>query len=345
MRAMVIGGAGFIGSHLCDSLIENRHDVICVDNFSNGREESIRHLIGRSNFVLYRTDAALQSELDEVFKKERPEIVYQMAANSDIQASANNPDVEYRNTYSTTYQTLCCMRNYGVKKLFFASTSAVYGDKRETLLTEDTPDLSPVSYYGAAKLGSEALISAFTYMNDMQSLIFRFPNVAGPRLTHGVIFDFIRKLNRDNSRLQILGDGRQTKPYIFVADLVDAIIKFSLTDKTGFRDGGPCADREADTASDSGAANKNAGVTIYNVGVEGATSVKRIADMICEEMGLSNVKYEYTGGEHGWTGDVPRFRYCLDRIHRAGWEAKLSSDEAVRRTVREVLKDDERSRT
>lgn len=345
MRAMVIGGAGFIGSHLCDVLIGNGYDVICVDDFSNGREENIRHLIGSSSFALYETDAAKRSDLDEVFRKEMPEIVYQMAANSDIQASAENPDVEYRNTYSTTYQALCCMRKYGVKKLFFASTSAVYGDKRETLLTEDTSDLSPVSYYGAAKLGSEALISAFTYMNDMQSLIFRFPNVAGPRLTHGVIFDFIRKLDQDNSRLQILGDGRQTKPYIYVADLVDAIVRFSLAATAEIRDGSSCTDKEEDSISDSSAANRNGGVSIYNLGVDGTTSVKRIADILCEEMGLSDVKYEYTGGEGGWIGDVPRFRYCLDKIHASGWRAKLSSDEAVRRTVQEVLKNDERKRT
>lgn len=345
MRAMVIGGAGFIGSNLCDALMGNGQDVICVDNFSNGREENIKYLIGSPNFVLYETDAAKRSDLDEVFRKERPEIVYQMAANSDIQASANNPDVEYRNTYSTTYQALCCMRKYGVKKLFFASTSAVYGDKRETLLTEDTPNLSPVSYYGAAKLGCEALINAFAYMNDMQSLIFRFPNVAGPRLTHGVIFDFIRKLHKDHSRLQILGDGRQTKPYIYVADLVDAIVKFSLTATLGIQDGCFYADREEDAISDNSNANRNTGVSIYNLGVDGATSVKRIADIICEEMGFSDVKYEYTGGDGGWIGDVPRFRYCLDKIHALGWSAKLSSDEAVRRTVQEVLKNDERKQT
>lgn len=345
MRAMVIGGAGFIGSHLCDALMENGHDVICIDNFSNGRKENIRHLIGSSKFVLHETDAARQPDLDEVFRKEKPEIVYHLAANSDIHASAENPDVEYRNTYSTTYQALCCMRKYGVKRLFFASTSAVYGDKRETLLTEDTPELSPVSYYGAAKLGCEALISAFAHMNDMQSLIFRFPNVAGSRLTHGVIFDFIRKLKEDHSRLQILGDGRQTKPYIYVADLVDAIVRFSMAGAAEIRDGSSCADREEDAVSDSSAANRNTGVSIYNLGVDGTTSVKRIADIVCEEMGLSDVKYEYTGGEGGWIGDVPRFRYCLDKIHRSGWRATLSSDEAVRRTVREVLKNDERNRT
>ena len=313
MKTMVVGGAGFIGSHLCDALLANGHKVVCVDNFSLGTKENIRHLQKNDKFTLYETDAADKNALDEVFDKTKPEIVYHLAANSDIQASAVNPDVEYRNTYTTTYNVLYCMRKYGIKKLFFASTSAVYGDKRDVILDENTPNLSPISYYGAAKLGSEALISAFTYMNDLCSLIFRFPNVIGPRLTHGVLFDFIRKLQKDGSHLEILGDGRQTKPYIYVLDLVRAVIQFM---ETG-----------------------NQGVTLYNIGVEGDTSVTRIADTICKEMGLKDVSYEYTGGEGGWKGDVPRFRYCLDKIHEAGWKAEYSSDEAVRKTVQEVLKE------
>ncbi len=314
MKTMVVGGAGFIGSHLCDALLANEHKVVCVDNFSLGTKENIRHLQKNDKFTLYETDAADKNALDEVFDKTKPEIVYHLAANSDIQASAVNPDVEYRNTYTTTYNVLYCMRKYGIKKLFFASTSAVYGDKRDVILDENTPNLSPISYYGAAKLGSEALISAFTYMNDLCSLIFRFPNVIGPRLTHGVLFDFIRKLQKDGSHLEILGDGRQTKPYIYVTDLINAIIRFTLADDV-----------------------KRTGVSLYNLGVDGETSVTHIADMLCEEMGLNAVQYHYTGGEGGWKGDVPRFRYCIDKIHKEGWKAEYTSDEAVRKTIQNVL--------
>lgn len=314
MKTMVVGGAGFIGSHLCDALLANGHKVVCVDNFSLGTKENIRHLQKNDKFTLYETDAADKNALDEVFDKTKPEIVYHLAANSDIQASAVNPDVEYRNTYTTTYNVLYCMRKYGIKKLFFASTSAVYGDKRDVILDENTPNLSPISYYGAAKLGSEALISAFTYMNDLCSLIFRFPNVIGPRLTHGVLFDFIRKLQKDGSHLEILGDGRQTKPYIYVTDLINAIIRFTLADDV-----------------------KMTGVSLYNLGVDGETSVTHIADMLCEEMGLNAVQYHYTGGEGGWKGDVPRFRYCIDKIHKEGWKAEYTSDEAVRKTIQNVL--------
>lgn len=309
MNALVVGGAGFIGSHLCDALLAEGHRVICVDDFSLGTEENIRHLTGHKRFVHYREDASEEEKLAGIFRTEKPEYVFHLAANSDIRASAENPDVEYRNTYGTTFRILCCMRRFGVKKLFFASTSAVYGDRRDVVLDEDTPNLAPISYYGAAKLGSEALVSAFSHMNDIRALVFRFPNVIGPRLTHGVIHDFMQKLQKDSGHLQILGDGRQTKPYLYVTDLVAAVMQFKDTARPG--------------------------VTLYNVGVDSETSVTEIADIVCQELGLEDVQYAYTGGEGGWKGDVPRFRYCLDKIHQAGWKARYTSDEAVRRAVRE----------
>lgn len=311
MNVLVAGGAGFIGSHLCDALLEKGHTVVCLDNFSLGTRENLEHLKDEERFTIYEADISDRKRLEAIFRKEELEYVFHLAANSDIQASAENPDVEYCDTYSTTYQLLSCMRKYGVKKLFFSSTSAVYGDKRDVQLKEDTTGLAPVSYYGAAKLGSEALIHAFSYMNEMESLIFRFPNVIGPRLTHGVIFDFIHKLQNNPHCLEILGNGKQTKPYIYITDLVEAIIRFM----------------------DAGTSE----VSLYNVGVEDATSVKRIADIVCEEMKLRNVQYIFTGGESGWKGDVPKFSYCMDKIHHAGWKADYTSDQAVRETVRQNI--------
>ncbi|SEH27978.1 NAD-dependent epimerase/dehydratase family protein [Selenomonas sp. KH1T6] len=313
MKALVIGGAGFIGSHLCEALLEDGHEVACLDNFSLGNKDNLRQVQDKENFSLYALDASEGESLRAAFREIQPDYVFHLAANSDIRASAENPSVEYKNTYTTTYQILQCMREFGVKRLFFASTSAVYGDKRDVLLDENTPNLAPVSYYGAAKLGSEALLSAYSYMNDLSTLVFRFPNVIGPHLTHGAVYDFIHKLKRNPKELEILGDGRQTKPYIYVKDLIRAIMFF--LDKVP------------------------QGVTIYNAGVEGASSVTGMADIICEEMGLHDVAYHYTGGEGGWKGDVPRFNYCLDKIHQAGWKAELNSDEAVRKTVQDVLKE------
>lgn len=307
MRTLVIGGAGFIGSHLCDALIKRGDEVFCLDNFSLGSEKNILHLQGAAEFHLIREDAANLEQLEKVFAEVKPEYIFHLAANSDIKASANNPEIEHRNTYVTTFHVLHCMRKYNVKKLFFSSTSAVYGDKRGVLLDENTPRLEPISYYGAAKLASESMISAFSYMNDLQTLIFRFPNVIGPRLTHGVIFDFVEKLKKNPAVLEILGDGSQCKPYIYVKDLIDVILLLAFQNEKNF--------------------------DIYNIGVDGQTSVTSIAEMVCKSMQLENVQYEYTGGEIGWKGDVPNFLYDLSKIQKEGWKAIYTSDEAVQKTL------------
>lgn len=310
MKALVAGGAGFIGSHLIDALLAEGYEVVCVDNFFIGTKENIRHLEEDPRFTFYQQDLSDFDKTLEIFEKEKPDHVFHMAANSDIQASANDPLIEYKNTYSTTFVLLECMRRAGVKKFFFASTSAVYGEQMGAQVSEEAVALAPISYYGGAKLGSEGIISAFTYMNDLHTLVFRFPNVIGPRLTHGVIFDFVKRLKADPSHLRILGDGRQSKPYLYVMDLVEAIMQFKKVP---------------------------AGVTLYNVGVESQTSVTRIGEIVCEKMGLSGIPFEYTGGRGGWKGDVPVFAYDLGRIHAAGWTAKMTSDEAVAKTVEMVV--------
>lgn len=311
MKALVAGGAGFIGSHLTDALLAEGDDVVCVDNFFIGTRKNIEHLKDNPHYKFYEQNINDVEALDKLFKTERPDYVFHLAANSDIQASAQNPVIEYENTYSTTFHLLEAMRVNGVKKFFFASTSAVYGDKT-CLLNEKTAELAPISYYGGAKLGSEGIISSYAYMNDMSILVFRFPNVIGPRLTHGAVFDFMKRLHDNPKELTILGDGHQTKPYIYVLDLVDAIMKFKDVGK---------------------------GVTLYNVGVEGATSVTHIAEIIVDKMGLEDVQFKYTGGRGGWKGDVPKFQYDLSKIHAAGWQAKHNSDEAVALTVEMNLKD------
>lgn len=306
MKVLVAGGAGFIGSHLIDALIEEGNDVVCIDNFFIGTKDNIKHLQNNRKFKFYEQDLSEFEGVNKIFKNENFDYVFHLAANSDIQASAQNPMIEYKNTYSTTFVLLECMRINNVKKFFFASTSAVYGEKEGEKVGEDSTKLEPISYYGGAKLGSEAIISSYTYMNDLRVLIFRFPNVIGPRLTHGVIFDFMKRLKEDPSHLKILGDGRQSKPYIYVLDLVDAIMKFK---------------------------NVNKGITLYNVGVETQTSVTRIAEIVTEKMNLKGIPFEYTGGRGGWKGDVPVFAYNLEKIHKAGWYATYTSDEAVAKTV------------
>ncbi len=310
MKMLVAGGAGFIGSHLIDALLKEKHEVICIDNFFIGTSENIKHLKNNCHFHFYEQDLTDFEAILKIFQAERVDYVFHLAANSDIQASANDPMIEFKNTYSTTFVLLECMRRTGVKKLFFASTSAVYGEQMGYEVSEEAVALKPISYYGGAKLGSEDIISSFAYMNEMEVLVFRFPNVIGPRLTHGVIFDFVKRLKADPSHLRILGDGTQSKPYIYVLDLVNAIMRFKDVPK---------------------------GVTLYNIGVTSQTSATRIAEIVCEKMGLTGIPFEYTGGRGGWKGDVPVFAYNLNKIHATGWKASMTSDEAVAKTVEMVM--------
>lgn len=307
---LITGGAGFIGSHLAGMLLEAGNKVICVDNFELGKPENVERFMREPSFELVEMDISKVEEFSELLSKKKVDRIYHLAANSDIQKSARIPGVDYTNTFLTTYSVLEGMRRNGIKKLFFASTSAVYGDKKGVNLTETIGGLSPISYYGGAKLASESFISSYAYMNDLEVLIFRFPNVIGPNLTHGVIFDFIRKLQNNPNELEILGDGTQCKPYLYVLDLVDAIVAYSM--------------------------KQGKGVEIYNIGVEDATTVTEIADMVCERMGLENVQYKYTGGNVGWKGDVPAFQYDLSKIYATGWRPKHSSNDSVKATLKSV---------
>lgn len=309
MKILVTGGAGFIGTHLVRELLNRGHEVTCVDNFTLGHQENVDCFKDNENYKFYNLNIEETENFCSALEDENFDFVYHLAANSDIQKGGRNPLVDYNDTFMTTYSVLEYMRRKNIKNLFFASTSAIYGDKQE-LLTENAGDLRPISYYGGAKFASEGFISSYTYMNDFQTVIFRFPNVIGPNLTHGVIYDFVKKLQKNPSELEILGDGTQTKPYLYVLDLVEAIIKFTLD------------------------VPAKKGIEVYNAGVDTATSVTTIADIVCEELGYENVEYKYTGGNVGWKGDVPKFQYDLTKIHSAGWSAKHTSDESVRESVR-----------
>ena len=311
MNILVSGGAGFIGSHLIDSLLAKGNRVICADKLIMGKN-NISHIVGHEHFKFYEIELADQEKVDYLFDSENIDIVYHLAANSDIQKGGKEPDIDFNDTFLTTRSILEGMRKTDVKKIFFASTSAVYGEMLDIKLNETTGGLMPVSYYGGAKLASEALISSYVSMCDMSAVIFRFPNVIGPRLTHGVIFDFIRKLRNNPHELEILGNGTQCKPYIYVLDLIDAIMKLT----SDFVDG----------------------EKIYNISVNSTgTTVKRIADIVVEEMGLHDVNYKYTGGDRGWKGDVPRFSYDISKVLATGWQPRFTSDEAVRNTVKDAI--------
>jgi UDP-glucose 4-epimerase len=309
MNILVTGGAGFIGSHLCDELVAQGHNVAVVDSLVLGREEHIAHLLLHANFKFFKGDILDDSFFETVFANNPVDAVFHLAANSDIQKGGKNPMVDYELTFMTTFNVLKYMKKYAVKRLVFASTSAIYGETSD-LLTEDYGPLLPVSNYGAGKLASEAYISAFSANYGIQTWIVRFPNVVGERYTHGVIYDFIQKLKYNCNELEVLGNGEQIKPYMYVKDLVAGILFVW----------------------------KNAveRMNIYNLGVESRTRVKEIAQMVIEEMKL-DAKIIYTGGDRGWIGDVPEFQYDLSKIHQLGWQAKYSSNDAVRLAIRKAI--------
>ena len=310
MNILVAGGAGFIGSHLCDALLSKNNTVIVADKLIMG-SKNIEHLSQNTNFKFYEMELADQDNVDKLFKDNKIDIVYHMAANSDISKSANDTSIDFNDTLLTTRVILESMRKNNVKNIFFASTSAVYGEMPDIVLNEETGGLKPVSYYGGAKLASEALISSYVSMCDMNAVIFRFPNVIGPRLTHGVVYDFVKKLRNNPKELLILGNGTQCKPYIYVTDLVNAIVK--LTEQF------------------------EPGVDVFNISVmsEG-TSVTHIAEIVVDVLGLSDVEFKYTGGDRGWKGDVPRFKYDISKVLATGWKPEYTSDEAVRKAAQSL---------
>ncbi len=309
MKAILTGGSGFIASHIADRLIDNGYEVIAIDRTESNNSPNIEHLFDKSGFKYVKSDISNSEKLIELSKD--ADIIYHLAANSDIKLGGQNPDIDFNNTFLTTRSVLEAMRVNKIENMFFSSTSAVYGDKPGIRMTEDTGDLRPISYYGASKLASEALISAYSYMSSFNSLVFRFPNVVGPRLTHGVIFDFINKLKDNPKSLEILGNGKQSKQYVYVEDLADAIVQFSKKMPTG--------------------------MDIFNISTESFTTVNEIADLVCEGMGLKDVEYKYTGGSCGWKGDVPSFDYCIDKAKSNGWTFKYDSTGSVRKTIECVL--------
>ena len=312
MNILITGGAGFIGSHLADVLLSEGHNVVVFDNLLRGRISNLEEASKNSKFSFVKGDILNKDELFKLFDENKFDVVFHMAANSDIASSHANPDVDFGNTLTTTYNVLLAMKEFGVKNIVFASTSAIYGDTGVSV-DEDFGPLFPISHYGASKLASEAYISSFCENYGFKAWITRFPNVVGERATHGAIYDFINKLRKNPKELEVLGDGSQIKPYLYVKDLVEAIV---LVWKT-----------------------TNEQVNYFNLGVESRTTVREMAEMVIQEMKL-DATIKYTGGNKGWVGDVPQFSYSLDKIHNLGWKATVSSNEAVRKSIQYILEKD-----
>ena len=309
---LITGGAGFIGSHLADELLARGNKVIILDNLSLGRKENLNEALKNPNCTFVEGDILDDALLNDLFEKNQFDMVFHLAANSDIARSFANPAIDLNLTFMTTFKVLMAMKQHGVKKIMFASTSAIYGQTGGVEVTETYGPLFPASHYGAGKLASEAFIASFVENYGFQAWITRFPNVCGERTTHGILHDFIKKLRNNPNELEVLGNGKQAKPYLYVKDLVEAILFV-------------CA-------------NAHDKINYFNLGVEGQTDVSKIAQMVIDSMGLK-ASIKYTGGDRGWVGDVPKFAYNLDKIHALGWKAHNSSDEAVQKAINAILKE------
>lgn len=313
-KVFLTGGSGFIGSHVADLLLPQGYEVTVYDNLSNGRREFIEPHIGRPHFRFVHADCLDLDRLTAEMKGH--DLVWHLAANTDIIGSHEQPIRDVRDCTQATAHVLDAMRRLKIRPILFSSTGAVYGDLcRDASVSEAAGPLLPVSTYGAGKIGSEAFISSFCHVYGLRGWMYRFGNVLGARMTHGVIFDFIRKFRENPKELLIRGDGRQEKNYFLVEECIDGMA-------WGFRNIPMTDEKPCD---------------VFNLGTTTVSRVTHIAEVIREEMGLRDAKIVIEGSPKAWPGDQPRVHFTVDRINALGWRTKRSSDESVRIAVRRML--------
>jgi UDP-glucose 4-epimerase len=311
---LVTGAAGFIGSHLVDQLLNKGWDVVGFDNLSSGRKENLGSANEFPQFRFIEGDLADLHNIRQALGE--CELVFHLAANPEVQRGSVEPSLHFQQNLLTTFNLLEAIRARGTHtKLVFASTSTIYGEPSIMPTPENYGPLLPISVYGSTKLGCEALAASYTQLLPLQVIIFRFANVVGPRARHGVIYDFILKLRRNPSELEVLGDGTQTKSYLHVRDCVDAFLA---------------------TINDS---FWETSVDVYNIGTAEQTGVLRIAETITQAMNLRNVTIRTTPGPQGrgWPGDVKTMQLDISKMERRGWKPKMNSDAAVRLATTELL--------
>lgn len=312
MRVAVTGAAGFIASNLIPRLLAEGHDVLGVDNFFLGKKAYLAPFAGNPRFQFREQDLLSLDETVALVGAFRPELVWHLAANSDISYGTTYTDFDLKGGTIVTYNVLEAMRRSGARQIIFSSSGAVYGEPSVMPTPEDYGPLLPISLYAASKLACEGLISAYAHNYDISAWIYRFGNIVGPNPTHGAIYDFVRKLRKDPTRLPVLGDGAQSKPYVYVEDCLDGM-------QYGYR-----------TASGS--------LNYFNLVADGHSSVRYMAEQTLLAMRLEGTPIDYAGGSRGWKGDVPLVRLDGSKIARLGWKARLTSDEAVDKAIADAVR-------
>lgn len=309
-KIFITGGAGFIGSHIVDILVRNGRAVTTFDNLSSGKKSFLVNCLHKSNFTFMQGDLLHPTQISRALDSDT-DIVFHLASNPDISKGFEDPALDFRQTIIATFNLLREMKKKHIKNIVYFSGSGIYGNAGDVPTNENFSPLLPVSMYGASKLSAEAIISAFSHLYKIKAWIFRPANIIGNRATHGVIFDFINKLKKNPKYLKILGNGKQSKSYLYITDTLNAV--FLAIQKT------------------------NNQINIFNIGSNSFITVNEIADMVIKAMQLKNVKISHTAGNVGWPGDIPVVRIDNSKLKELGWKEKYASREAVHRTINELL--------
>lgn len=310
--SLVTGGAGFIGSHLVDKLISKNLRVRVLDNLSNGSHLNLNKSKNNQNFQFIKQDLSDIEANPEIIQDVNT--IFHIAANPEVRIGFKQPEISYRENIENTFHLLETIRKSNVERIVFASTSTVYGEPDKIPTSENYGPLLPISPYGASKLACEAMISSYCNNYGIEGLFFRFANIVGSRSNHGVIIDFIKKLKKDKSKLEILGDGKQSKSYLHVSECVDSFL-FCLS-------------------------KNNKKTEIFNVGNNDKIDVMKIAKIIINCMNLNDVKLVITGGVdggRGWIGDVKQMQLDITKLKKLGWTPNLSSKSSVELSTKEIL--------
>ena len=313
---LVTGGAGFIGSYITEKLVFDNVDVKVIDNLSSGNFLNLSNCKEKKNFSFIKSDIRNADDLKIALNGVNT--VIHMAAYPEVRTGFDQPELCFEENIANTFHLLEQIRKSKVKTILFASSSTIYGEPSIIPTSENYGPLIPISQYGSSKLACEALISSYCYTYGMRGQIFRFANIIGKRSNHGIIWDFINKLRKNEKELEVLGDGSQSKSYSHVSDCIDSIFFCFLRQKERFE--------------------------IFNIGSDDEIDVMLIAQIVCKSMKLENVKIHTSGGVdngRGWIGDVKKMLLDISKIKNMGWEPKYSSKTAVELATKELLEDRE----
>jgi len=312
-KTLITGGAGFIGSHLIDTLLTKENTITVLDNLTTGTPQNIQQWLGNPNLTFIKADLLNPVALKKL-EPNHYDTIFHLAANPEVKIGATNPKIHFQQNITATHNLLETIRKSNSKPtLVFTSTSTVYGEPTKIPTPENYAPLKPISTYGASKLACEALISAYAHTYNFKAIIIRLANIVGPRSQHGVVHDFIQKLNKNPNKLEILGDGTQNKSYLYITDCINAILLTLQKSKEQ--------------------------VNIYNIGSEDQTTVTEIAKIITQEMGIKNVKFKFTGGVdggRGWKGDVKNMLLDISKLKTHEWKPKYNSQQAITKTVKHL---------